>query len=98
MDELRERYIELHNLPAPTGLVAVVDELDVAIYQYTDEIMGLVSAYLTGQEVNLSDIHIDESLDQKLEECITKIDEFRSYKQKHDKLARLLMSRLSKGS
>ncbi len=98
MDELKKLFAELHNLPAPRGFNAASDDIDVAVYQYADDITGLVSSYLAGQKVNPSDIHLNEDLDRRLEECLAKIHELRSYKQKHDTLSRLLINSLSKDS
>jgi hypothetical protein len=98
MEEMKKLYTELCRLAAPRGLSALVEDLDVVIYQYTSEIMGFVTSYLAGEKVDPSDIQVNKSLDLRLEECINKINELLLYKKKHDALLNLLLEVLSKDS
>ena len=89
-------YSDLHTLPAPRGFAASAEDLDILVYQYADNIMGLANSYLDGQKIESANVHIDKELDLRLEECLAKLNELKIHKQKFDALARYLIDDLSK--
>lgn len=95
MDELKNMRDAIYSQPAPTGFVASAENLDIHIYQYAAWIMGFVSSYLGGKKIDPSSISLDEELDQKLENCLAKLNELIAYKQKHDEVASRLIRELS---
>jgi hypothetical protein len=95
MDELKNTRDAIYGQPAPTGFSASAENLDVSVYQYAAWIMGFVSSHLGGKKIDPSSISLDEELDQKLENCLAKLNELIAYKQKHDEIARRLIRELS---
>ena len=95
--ELRERlqklYQELYELKPPGGLYGSAEDIDVDVYQYTDELLGTVDSYLAGKKVGSSK-GISEGLERKMEDYQAKLNEFLEYKHKHDELLELLLENL----
>ena len=92
-DKLQKWYEELGELKPPRGLYGSAEDIDVDVYQYTDELIGTVGSYLVGKEVN-SPKPISEDLEGKMEEYQAKLNEFWEYKHKHDELLVLLLENL----
>ncbi|MBI3151967.1 MAG: hypothetical protein HYZ21_07540 [Chloroflexi bacterium] len=95
MNELKKLHEELYNYSAPKGFAGLAEDLDILVYEYAAGIMGHTESYLAGQAINPFSIHIDKELDRRLEECLTKLNELKSYKQKHDALAKCLIREIS---
>lgn len=91
MDELRELYEELRRHLAPKGFFASTADLDILVYEYTAGIAGHVSSYLGGKQIDPSSVYFDEELDRRLEECLSRLNELKSYKNKYDVIARQLI-------
>jgi hypothetical protein len=89
---ISELFTELYNLPFPKGILAKVDELDIDLAEHDDYIMGLASSYLTTKKPILQPIDEGKEIDEHINECIEKLMEMRSYKQKLNRLAELLKS------
>jgi hypothetical protein len=94
MDNLRELFENIQKKTAPLGFAHSCENLDVLVFEYTDYIAGFVDSYLSGQMVNVDDVSIDKSLDQKIETCLVKIRELQLYKQNFDNLAKTLSDNL----
>jgi hypothetical protein len=95
MSELKRLREELYSSPAPKGFAASVQDLDILVYEYAAGIMGYADSYLVGQNIKPSSVKINEELDRRIEECLTKLNELKLYKEKYDTLARSLISELS---
>jgi hypothetical protein len=98
MDHIRKLRGEIYSQSAPIGFSASAEDLDILVYQYGDSIMGRVSFYLAGEKIDPTGIDLNAELDQNLEECLTKLNELKAYKQKFDAIARYLIGELSSDS
>jgi hypothetical protein len=98
MEEWIKLRDEIYSQPAPTGFTESTEKLGIDVYEYAAWIMGFVSRYLAGQIIDPSSIDLDAELNQRLENCLAKLNELIVFKQKHDEVARRLIREVSGNS
>jgi hypothetical protein len=97
MEQHSASFKEFTTKPALIGLMRLIEEIDVDVYEYNSYIAGLASSYLKGVEIPKEDVKLDHDLEQRLTLCTEKLNEFVEYKHRTDRLATLLKECIDTG-
>lgn len=92
MENVRRLFTEVYNLPFPTGLSSLIEDLDIDLDTYADYVVGTASSVIKGVPIENGELRIDYELSRRIDACIEKLKEYQNQKRKLDKLAEAINS------